>query len=294
MLNRREFWDITKSAIRRFREIDGEQRAAAFSYYALLSVFPLILLLVTIGSFFMDRERVIAAVLRFASNYIPMAGQGQNVVVDTVDGVLRSRGRAGFAALLVLAWSSMKFVKVLIRSTNRAWDSPIYNWWRLPLKSFSLLGIVAGAVLLGILAPATALVLQRWIPESLSRFNNLFEFLIALIPTAILFLGFCLLYKLAPNRPTKLNDVWMAALGATAFFRVAEVFFIWYARDVAQWNAVYGALGGMIAFLMWVYISGWILVLGVCFCTAITEFNQKKPAAPPEQDSARPNAEGND
>jgi uncharacterized BrkB/YihY/UPF0761 family membrane protein len=54
--------------------------------------------------------------------------------------------------------------------------------------------------------------------------------------------------------------------------------FVWYARDLAHWNALYGTVSGLVAFLIWVYISGWIFVLGVCGCVAQAELDSKADA----------------
>jgi len=278
--NSTHWWRIIRHAIRRFGEIDGEQRAAAFGYYALLSMFPLILLFVTIGSYFVERETVTETIIRFLSHYIPVAREEENLVVKNISGVLQARGEVSVLALAVLAWSALKFLKVLIRAANRAWDSRIYNWWQLPLKSFALLGIVAGAALLGTVAPAAARLIEHWLPTVFGHVAVVFDLFIALIPTAILFCGFSMLYRLAPSRRTRFSEVWLAALGATGLFRLAEMAFVWYARNLAHWNALYGALGGMIAFLMWVYVSGWIFVMGVCFCAAQAELRSQKASKP--------------
>lgn len=137
---------------------------------------------------------------------------------------------------------------------------------------------MAGAALLGTVAPAAARLIEHWLPTVFGYVTVVFDLLIALIPTAILFCGFSLLYRLAPSRRTQFSEVWLAALGATGLFRLAEMLFVWYARNLAHWNALYGALGGMIALLMWVYVSGWILVMGVCFCAAQAEMRTQKAA----------------
>lgn len=267
----RHYWKVVRQAVARFGEIDGEQRAAAFGYYALFSLFPLILLFVTIGSYCVEREASIREITRFIAHYIPVAQQEENLLVSTIDGVLEAREEVGVVALLALVWSALKFLKVLIRATNRAWNSDIYNWWKLPAKSLALLGIVASAALLGILMPAAARILERWLPAIFAHTASIFDFLIALIPTAILFYGLSMVYKLAPSRRTRFSEVWLAAVASTVLFRLAEMLFVWYTRNLTNWNALYGALGGMIAFLVWVYLSGWIVVFGVCLCAAQAE-----------------------
>lgn len=255
-------------AFKRFGQIDGEQRAAAFAYYVFFSVFPLLLLFVTIGSLFLDRERVMREVIDFTNTYLPLGRERQNVVLRTVQGVLESRGEVGIVAFCVLLWSALKFLKVMIRAVNRAWSAEVYNWWRLPLKSLTLLGIVASAFVLGIAAPAVAGLLRGLLKNIFGALTWTVDVMLLLIPVLVLFYGLSMVYRLAPSRPTRFSEVWLPALAATILFRGVETMFVLYVRHFADFNALYGTLGGIIAFLTWIYVSGIVFVLGACFCAA--------------------------
>ncbi len=256
---------------KRFGEIDGEQRAAAFSYYAFSSTFPLLLLVVSIGSLIFDREKVTTEVIDFINQYLPLSPSKQNLIFETIRGVLKARTQAGVVAILLLLWSATKFLKVLIRATNRAWQVEVYNWWQLPLKSLALLGIVASAFLLGIVAPTLARLLKSWLVATVGNLNWAFDLLIFLVPLLVLFYGFSMIYRLAPKRATRFSEVWLAALGVTILFRLAETLFVLLVGNFFHFNALYGALGGIIAFLMWIYLTGIIYVAGACFCAARAE-----------------------
>lgn len=267
-------------AVKRFGQIDGEQRAAAFAYYVFFSVFPLLLLFVTIGSLFLDRERVMREVIEFTNTYLPLGQEKQNVVLQTAQGVLESRGEVGLVALCILLWSALKFLKVMIRAVNRAWNAEVYNWWRLPLKSLTLLAIVATAFVLGIAAPTVARILRDLLEKTFGVLTWTMDVMLFLIPALVLFYGLGMVYRLAPSRRTRFVEVWPAALAATVLFRLAETLFVLYVRHFADFNALYGTFGGIIAFLTWMYVSGIIFVLGACFCAAQRE---AKGSANPEQ-----------
>lgn len=271
------YWQILRRAGNRYSEIDAEQRAAAFSYYAFFSMFPLVLVLITVGSLFVDRETVIKEVMQLLGAYLPSAREKDNLIVQTIDGIVRTRGGVGVVAFAMLVWSALRFLKVLIRSTNRAWRANTYNWWQLPLRSLALLGIVAGASLLGILAPTVARLLKDWLTPVLGYFTGLFDIAVALIPRLVMFCGLALLYKLAPSRRTRFGEVWVAALAVTLLLWLAETLFVIYVRDFARFNALYGSLGGIVAFLMWIYVSGLSFVLGACLCAAQAEQRAENP-----------------
>lgn len=91
------------------------------------------------------------------------------------------------------------------------------------------------------------------------------------IPTLVVFISLSLFYKLAPRRPTHFAEVWVAALCTTALLQVAESLFVIYLKNFAKLNAVYGSFGGIMALLLWIYLSGCIFIFGACLCAAQVE-----------------------
>jgi YihY family inner membrane protein len=87
----------------------------------------------------------------------------------------------------------------------------------------------------------------------------------------VVFLSLSLFYRLAPRRPTRFAEVWVAALCATALLQAAESLFVIYLKNFATLNAVYGAFGGIMALLLWIYLSGCIFIFGACLCAAQAE-----------------------
>jgi Ca2+-transporting ATPase len=91
------------------------------------------------------------------------------------------------------------------------------------------------------------------------------------IPLLVVFLSLSLFYRLAPRRPTQFAQVWAAALCATALLQAAESLFVIYLTSFARLNAVYGAFGGIMALLLWIYVSGCIFIFGACLCAGQAE-----------------------
>jgi YihY family inner membrane protein len=265
------WWRTIKLAWARWTEEDGDQRAAAFAYYLLLSLLPLTILLVTAGSLFVEREVATQAVIDFVNHYTPLTSEQERTAVAGIREWLQARGKISLAALPVLLWGALKFLRTLIRTTNRIWHSETYNWWRLPMKSLGLLGIAASAGLIGILLPALARLVREWLNGYFALSQWAFALIFHLLPWLVLFYGLVMIYKLAPSRPTKFSEVWLGALGATALIWLGELLFLVYAANFAHFNVLYGALGGIVAFLLWVYLSGCVGVLGVCVCAAQAE-----------------------
>lgn len=268
-------WRILCRAYERWVEADANDRAAAFAYYLLLSFLPLVILLVTAGTLLVERDVATQAVMQWVKHYVPLTGEQEYSVVGSIGGMLAARGQITLVAIPLLLWSSLQFLNVLIRTTNRLWHSPTYNWWRLPLKSLALLGITVSAVLIGILLPGMARMFREWLATGLGFPGWMFALIFQLIPLLVLFYGLIMIYRLAPSRATRFSEVWLGALAATLLIWIGEWLFLLYGAHISSFNALYGALGGIVAFLMWIYLSSCFCVGGICFCAALAEVRAK-------------------
>jgi Ca2+-transporting ATPase len=270
-LQTRRVWAILCIAVKKFLRIDGAQWAGAFAFNAFFSLFPLTVLLVTAASSFVDRDRAGKAVIAYMESYVPISGEMQRQIFDTIAGVIKARQQASAVALLILVWAALQCFTTLICATNRAWGTTVYNWWRLPLKSLVLLGITAGALLLGMAVPVLMRMAKGWlfqVDDFRSWVYGLGSFF---IPLLVVFFSLSLFYRLAPRRPTRFAEVWAAALCATVLLRAGESLFVIYLQDFATLNAVYGTFGGMLALLLWIYLSGCIFIFGACLCAGQAE-----------------------
>lgn len=267
----RRIWVILILASKKFLQIDGAQWAGAFAFNAFFSLFPLMVLLVTITSYFVDQDRAGKEVVTYIERYVPISGEMQHHIFNAIDGVVKARRHAGAIAFLILVWVALKCFTTIICATNRAWGISDYNWWRLPLKSLVLLGITVGAVLFGMAGPALARMLKIWLFTESNFHSWVYTLWSFCIPLLLMFFGLSLFYRLAPRRPTRFIEVWIPALCATALLQVAESPFVIYLKNFATLNVVFGAIGGIMALLLWIYVSGYIFIFAACLCAAQAE-----------------------
>jgi YihY family inner membrane protein len=82
-------------------------------------------------------------------------------------------------------------------------------------------------------------------------------------------------YKLAPRRRTTFREVWVAALAVTLGLDLLRRMFELYTTNIGNFNAVYGTLGGVLALLMWIYLSGSLIILGGCLAAAQYEIGMR-------------------
>jgi YihY family inner membrane protein len=251
-----------RRAYERYGAIQGEQCAAAFAYYAFFSLFPLILLLVAVGTFFVrDRQEAAVQVVQQVQQYFPLQSKDKALLASTIDGVINQGFRAGVFGLLVLVWSSLRFFQALVVGVNRAWGFRDHGWWRLPLKNLMMIGILISALLIGLVAPLIFNHIRRLFLLDLSFAVDLLS---AILPAAILYYGLAMFYKFAPRKPAKFGQIWLAALLVTILLKFGQNLFGLYLATFANFNAVYGVFGTIMALLFWIYFSGVVLLMGGC------------------------------
>jgi YihY family inner membrane protein len=285
----RRIWEISKKTIRIFGEIDGEQRAAAFAYYAIFSLIPLLTLLLSVGSMFFAPDDVKATI----GDFIPPGSPGRETLWQMVDSLQQARGSVSILSLIILTWSSLKFFQALVRAINRARHTMDLGWWQLPLKNLIMVGIISSGFALGLLLPA----LIQGASKLLATFEH---FVLAILPGlplaplyailalsryfvggTVLFYTLTMLYVFAPRRRVLVRQVWLPALLVTLGLQLVQIAVVNYLPRFVNYNTVYGSIGSLMLLLFWIYLSGLIIIGGGCLCAAIAPEN-KESLPPPD------------
>jgi len=284
----RECPRILWEAVCTFIEIDGEQRAASFAYYALFSLVPLFAIILTVGSSFFEPQEVIHTVQR----YFPLGGPEQAFVWQLVGSLEKSRGSVTAVSFAILMWCSLRFFQALVRGVNRAWHTVEIPWWQLPLKNLLMILVLASALLIGLIAPALLqaarkilIAFEDFVESQLPGVNldliaQLFDWGRYALAGGVLFYSFTLLYMLAPRRRVYFRQVWIPALVVTLALQTCQNAFVNYLPRFVNYNAIYGTVGVMMLLMLWVYISGVVIFLGACLCSAGAKIHGDPNATP--------------
>lgn len=283
-------WRVAAKTFRLYGEIDGEQRAASFAYYVLFSLFPMLALILSVGSLFFDGSEIVKAI----DAVMPLKESQQNLLWEMVLALEASRKGVGLVSVVILLWCSLRFFQALVRGVNRAWHTIEIPWWQMPLKNLLMLGIISSALFAGILIPA---ILQgvgqvlRYAGDLLKSHFPLADFHLAsllldsgryVLGGAVLFYSFSMLYALAPRRKVYFRQVWLPALLVTVALQACQIVFVKIFPNFVNYG-LYGAVGGMMLVLMWVYFSGIIIMLGGCLCAALDAESDTEAATPSTQ-----------
>jgi YihY family inner membrane protein len=278
-------WRLLRETFLIYSRIGGEQSAAAFAYYALFSLVPLVALLLTLGSYIFPPDSVIHTIHRF----VPMGDTQQDLLWSMVNGLKKARGSASLASLAILTWASLRFFHALVLSINHAWGTRHLPWWQMPVKNLVMIIAMSGALILGTVIPALLQGITR-ILHSLESWISLYfpllnlERLLAVVNlsrliggTLVLFYSFAVLYMLAPRHRPRFSQIWLPALLVSLLIQIGQAFFVNIVPKLINYSAIYGTMGGMMFLLLWVYIAGVIIISGGCLCAALAHLRGHSP-----------------
>jgi len=258
--------------------------SASIAYYALLSLFPFLLLVLTIlKSFAMGPAgEALGDVFETAlpANLAP--------VVDFIREFHAPAAVSVFGTIVML-WASMGVFGALTSAVNHAWgvEQPP-GFFKHKLIAFVML-MFAGLLLVAALVLVTTvkIIEARWFATVLQTYpalEDLTGYVYQIAPTAIGILVVGLVYYYVPNVKVRLRDVWFGAVLAGLLWRGALAGFSLYMRDLSRYS-IEGSVASIMVFLMWVYLSAVILLYGVEVTAAYARLRRhrrsEEPAAPP-------------
>ena len=251
--------DVLIGAVRAYSEDRCSLLAAALSYYALLSLFPLALFLLTVASQFISVDTATREVSRVIASYLP---GGALMVRNALEQVTHLRGELTLVSAAGFLWSASGVFDAIQLGVNRAFRvSTLRPMWRQRLVSIGL--VVGASVLFAASFALTTVMRQLFQSRVLTRGELPFE---ALTVAGAMIIGaavFGLLYRFLPyDSAIRWRAVWPAALLAAVLWEIAKLGFAWYVTNLAALNMVYGSVGAVIAIMLWGYLTAVILLFG--------------------------------
>jgi membrane protein len=270
-LGLRRTGQLIEHGVTQFFAHGDPQRAAAISFYALFSVFPLAILCVAVLGIVANDTQVRVQVVDFLLNNLPLtADQGREQLQNLLLQV--TRDVAGFSVLgvLTLFFAASGVMGAIRQALNAAFDADEH---RPPVqaKLWDLAMVLAFGVLVTF---SFALTLVDEIRASISEHADevirgaggvvtrvLIDAgrIVPLILAVVIFAG---LFRVVPARRQKLRDTWPGVLVAAIGYELAKLGFTIYLTHFANYGAIYASLGSVIAFLVFVFVAANVALLG--------------------------------
>lgn len=249
--------DITNTYLAK----NGPYLSAAIAYYALFSLIPLTLALMSIlGTFFSGSEDRLSLAI---NTMIPVSTDS---VAETLQVLDRTKALSAILGFVGLLWISTTTFGAIRKGVNTIWGiSQPRRFFHERLMDFSFtagagllivvpIALTAGVAVLG----EFTTTLRTGSPDN----DWLTAMLLNVISPFISLTFFLFIYRYLPNTRLTFREIWPGALMVAIVFEGWKALFLWYNRAFPVYDTVYGPVGALVALLTWIYISANILLVG--------------------------------
>ncbi|AIY04753.1 ribonuclease [Planococcus sp. PAMC 21323] len=261
-------YDVTKGSgfikelIQRIKDVDVPGLGAQLAFFFLLSIFPLLIFLVTLLPYLtLSRGEIFS----FLEEIIP--GTIYILIESTVTEVLTTQntGLLSFGVLATI-WSASLGMNALIKSLNLAYNVKENR----PILLARIMSIILTFLLIFILIVALALpIFGEQLGRLIFSFLGLEEGFLSVwdsvrftIPAIVIFVACAIIYWLAPNVKLNILSVLVGAAFAATGWLLSSYLFSIYVKNFGSFSATYGSIGGIIVLMLWLYVSAMILIIG--------------------------------
>jgi membrane protein len=265
-LRARGIFGALKRTFKQFSEDNITDWAAALTYYGVLSIFPGVLVLVSVLVMLSDNGQ---QTVRDAVQQVTPNAQ-LRTLVDQVLTQVQDSGTAGIATIVGIAvafWSASGYVGAFMCASNSIYDVPEGRpiWKTLPIR-LGVTAIIGLMLIVSVFIVVLTGDLARAIGDTIGLGSAaVTTWDIAKWPVLVIIVSlmFAILYWASPNAKTG-GFRWISPGGMFAVFLwlLASAAFAFYLANFANYNKTYGTLGGVIAFLVWLWISNIAIILG--------------------------------
>lgn len=258
------WWDIGKRVLNQFTEDRLLLVAAGVTFYVILALFPAIAAFVSLyGLIFSPAE--VAEQVGALEGVLP--GGGVEILSEEVQRIAGQTGGAlgiGLAISVAIAlWSANSGMKAIFDALNIVYgerEKRSFVWLNVVSMTFTIAALIIIGALVASVALAPAIFALLPLGQTVETVFNWLRWPIALVLIAGLL---AVLYRQAPSRETPQWGwvIWGAVIGAIGWV-VFSMLYSWYVANFGTYNATYGALGAAIGFMIWIWLSVTIVLLG--------------------------------
>jgi membrane protein len=287
-LGKRSWMGVLRRTVKEFKDDNLTDWAAALTYYSVLAIFPALLALVSVLGLIGP-----SATQPLIDNLGAVApGPAKQIVTSAVQNLQRNGGAAGVLFIIGIAgalWSASGYVAAFMRASNAIYEvgegRPI--WKTLPTR------VLTTVVLLVMLAAVTiAVTLTGGLAQQLGKLLGIGDAAVTVwdiakwpVILAVVITMFAILYWAAPNvKHPRFRWISPGGIVGVLLWIVASAAFAFYVASFASYNKTYGALGGVIVFLVWLWISNIAILLGAEFNAELERGRQIEAGHPADRE----------
>lgn len=258
---------LVEQAGRGFLDDGSPHLAASIAYRVIFSLFPLAIVLTALLGIVLQATALQADVVDAIVTNIPLSDDGQDRMRRLLEDATGDMSGLGLIAIVGLVYAATGMMAAIRFALNRAWDvdehRPFFQG-----KAVDLL-LILGASVLVLLSVGLSIAsgfVERYAAEALSTAGIPGSLVTwgfgLLVPVILTFLSVVFLYRVVPAASPSLGEVWLPALAVALAFGLLQSLFAVYLRHFGNYNAVYGSLGAVLAFLFFVYLASIVFLFG--------------------------------
>lgn len=259
-------WRITRvgrRAIAGFAEHDGGAVASSMAYFAILSLFQVVVLGVIVFSLLLGEGEARRVLIGRLDSALPLE---PGTVATIVESIIESRGGITLISIPLLAWGSIGFFGALATGVGRAFATSTRRpFWQDKLIALLLMGGSGLLTLIAVgigLAEGIAARLADRIPGGGRGGQLLVDLLRFALPILLVLIALLVIYRVVPNRRVSIRGVLPGAIVATLLFTALRSGFTWYATDVARYESFFGPISTVISLLVFLHFASMVVLLG--------------------------------
>ena len=253
----------------------GTTEAVVFGYWAMFSLFPLVMLGVVMATFALGPASAKAQVYQTLNQYVP--GGGGTLIRENIELAINQHGSFGLVGVIGLLYGATGLFRNLQASLRRIFRDKDAR----PIPIQILIGVI---MLVGLAVLTTASILISAIfgavgAEFIHGQPALLALGVGVIPLAINAIMFALMFRMVPRRKISWRSILPAALLGAFAWEIGKNLFGWYVTNLANYGVIYGSLGTVIGLLTWTYLTGCMVSLCAELAVVTEDWRTKQPPA---------------
>jgi membrane protein len=257
---------LAGSSVRSFLDRSSLDFAASIAYRVLLSLFPLAIVLVGIFGLLARATGIHTDVVEEIVEQVPLTGDGREELRELLLAATSDVSALGLVGIIGVLWAASGVVAATRTAVNLAWGTGARSFVRGKLLDVL---VVLGAGLVVLLSLVLSLVFRiaeraaAWVLEAFGPAAAVASALLGVgLPALLGFVVIVFAYRVLPAFEPPFRQVLPAAAVAAAAIAVLQQLFVLYVRHFGRYDVIYGSLGAVIAFLLFVYLAAAVFLFG--------------------------------
>jgi membrane protein len=266
---------FTMTVMRRFSRDRCSRVAGALAFTTVLAIVPLTAVGFAVLSIFPVFEQWMASVQQFVyGNFLPAAS---DVVSRYLQQFAANAGKLTVVGSAFLFFTAVMLIDTIEQAFNDIWH--VRRKRKLGRRIAAYWAVITlGPILMGLSLSITSYVASLPLFSQQPVLSGARQFVLKTAPIIFEWAAFVLLYTAVPNCTVRIRHAVSGAVAATVLFEIAKLLFGWFVKSFANYRAVYGAVAALPVFLIWIYLSWVVTLLGAEIAAVLPQWTRRQSA----------------